>query len=235
MRTSIQFTEADRDERGFIRLSEPRSLASLLPQTGAPPTPSQQRPASKAERISMAVVACILIGMVVWRFASSGDAAPAAPPRAPATIPATALPSPVSRLPSPVPVAMLPAYSAPGVPLGQIEATRPITVVAHFGQDWIAYRDGSGLVWLRASDWPLLTIAGPDLAPPPTATPAPYVPPTATPPPPCAAAGLPGKMIEVCDYDSLDALQARARDQWLATYGGNAGVVTTPTPYGGTK
>jgi hypothetical protein len=59
----------------------------------------------------------------------------------------------------------LPAFAAPDVELGQIEATRAITPVAHLGSAWIqADVQGSGRVWLKASDWPALAIVGQDLA-----------------------------------------------------------------------
>lgn len=225
---SIQFTEADRDDRGFVKAPAqgPRSLADLLPPIGTPATPAQQRPASKAEQALLLMVALIVIGIAIYRFGFSGDA-----PAPPASVPvATQTGGGAVLTPSPIPAVLRQAYSAPDVPLGQIEATRAITPVAHFGMDWIAYRDGNGLVWLRASDWPQLPIIGPDLAPPPTPA---YVAPAATPPPPpppCAQAGVPGKMVEVCDYAELSVLEARAKEQWLSTYGGNIGVISTPSP-----
>jgi hypothetical protein len=59
------------------------------------------------------------------------------------------------------------AYASPdGLLLGQIEATRKITPVAHYGANWVqADVAGSGLVWLRAQDVPDLAIVGPDLSP----------------------------------------------------------------------
>jgi hypothetical protein len=56
------------------------------------------------------------------------------------------------------------------------------------------------------------------------------VPPTPEPEPPCLSAGVPGKMVEVCGWLNPDELNAAARTKWLATYGGNPGIVTTPTP-----
>jgi len=71
--------------------------------------------------------------------------------------------APMATIPT---VAMVSAYAAPdGLLLGQIESTRQITPVAHYGTIWIAYQDGAGLVWLRSSDRPDLALAGPDLAP----------------------------------------------------------------------
>jgi hypothetical protein len=135
---------------------------------------------------------------------------------------------------------MLPAYSAPDVPLGPIEATRAMTPTAHYGQDWIqAVVTGSGRIWLRAADWPTLAIVGPDLAPraapaAPAAAPAVFVPAATTPPSPpatqCAEQGIPGKMVSVCGTDDLSALEAQAKETWIATYGGNVGIVGTPSP-----
>jgi hypothetical protein len=208
---TVRFTEADRDGRGFIRLTPPEAAPEEATEAAAPP-PRPARPA-----------------------------APARPPLSPrlryqmATATATAASilaaPPTAQQPSPTmpPAAMLPAYAAPnGAALGQIEATRDITPTAHYSSDWIqADVQGSGLVWLRAVDFPRLAIVGPDLAPRPTATARPYVPPTPEPEPPCLAAGTPGKMVEVCGWGDL---AAEAQAKWIATYGGNPGIVTTPTP-----
>jgi hypothetical protein len=68
--------------------------------------------------------------------------------------------------PTPLPAVMIPAYASPvGALLGEITADRQIVPVAHYGTGWIAYQDGAGLVWLRASDRPDLALIGPDLAP----------------------------------------------------------------------
>jgi hypothetical protein len=92
------------------------------------------------------------------------------------------------------------AYAAPdGVLLGQIEETRQITPVAHYGSDWIqADVAGSGLVWLRASDVPHLALTGPDLAPQPQTgrgltlnPPNKWTPPESTPAPPADPATAP--------------------------------------------
>jgi hypothetical protein len=243
MNTSIQFGPADRDDRGFVKAptppQEPRSLADLLP-TSQSIQADAQRPAppramSKTEQALLAIVLLLAIGFFAWRIRSSGDVAPPSEADRPA---ATQTSGGSATQPSPIP-AMLPAYSAPDVPLGPIEATRAMTPTAHYGQDWIqAMVQGSGRIWLRASDWPSLAIVGPDLAPPPAraaapapaAAPAVFVPEATTPPPPpppCAQAGVPGKMVEVCGDGDLDAL---AKEKWIATYGGNVGVVSTPSP-----
>jgi hypothetical protein len=228
---AIRFTAADRDDQGFIKTTpaEPRSLADLLPTPQSIQADARQKPTTKGEQAMMMVALIGVVVVLVLRFGMSGDAAPQPPASAPAppqrSGDATATPSPIPATPA----VMLPAYAAPnGAALGQIEATRAITPTAHYSSDWIqADVQGSGLVWLRAADWPRLTITGPDLAPRPTATARPYVPPTPEPEPPCLAAGVPGKMVEVCGWGDL---AAEAQAKWLATYGGNPGIVTTPTP-----
>jgi hypothetical protein len=233
---TVRFTEADRDGRGFIRLTPPEAAPEEATEAAAPP-PRPARPAAPARpplsprlryQLTMAgaVVAGLLLVLLTMRMSL---------PRQMATATATAASilaaPPTAQQPSPTmpPAAMLPAYAAPnGAALGQIEATRDITPTAHYSSDWIqADVQGSGLVWLRAVDFPRLAIVGPDLAPRPTATARPYVPPTPEPEPPCLAAGTPGKMVEVCGWGDL---AAEAQATWLATYGGNPGIVTTPTP-----
>lgn len=243
---SIQFTEADRDERGFVKVPtptptpEPRSLADLLPTPSAIQADAQRaqkRPPTKAEWASMIGMALLVVALLGYLWAI-----PAAPPRTPATIPATAQASGESvAAPSPLPAAtpaavagrLLIAFAAPdGVPLGAIEASRAITPTAHYGADWIqADVAGSGLVWLRAADVPALAITGPDLAPRPTAR-AVVIPATATPEPqpPCLSAGTDSQIVTVCDWLDPDALALAAKAKWIEKYGGNAGVVTTPTP-----
>jgi hypothetical protein len=229
---SIQFTDADRDERGFVKVStaEPRSLADLLPRVEMALDPVITRqPPTKAEWLGMAALGMLLLALSVYLWS---DARPAAlPVRPAATAPIeerTVLPSPLPATPTALAGRLLVAFAAPdGVPLGAIESTRAITPTAHYGSDWIqADVAGSGLIWLRAGDIPALAITGPDLAPPPP-TARPYVSPTMEPQPPCAEAGIPGKMIQVCGWGDL---AAEAQAKWLETYGGNAGVVSTPSP-----
>lgn len=223
--TSIQFTDADRDDRGFVKAPAPdsRSLADLLPS--AAPTPTR-RPITRQELISAAIFVPLLISALL--YLSRGDTAAPAAPAAASAVP-TAAP-----LPSAPPVEMLPAFAEPGgARLGSIEATRAIAPAAHFGSDWIqADVAGSGLVWLRAADFPSLAIVGPDLAPRPTAPPLPQAPAATAPPPPplCAEVGIPGKIVRVCGYDDLANLEAQAKQQWLEQFGGNLGVISTPSP-----
>jgi hypothetical protein len=229
---TIRFGEADRDAQGFINVpaAEPRSLADLLPV--AHPAPDQtihRRPLTKAEWATMMATLLLLVGLLAYLY-GSGDVRPAAAPQLPAATRTSgdSVPKP-SPLPA-APPAMRHAYSAPDVPLGMIESTRAITPTAHYGERWIqADVAGSGRVWLRSADWPGLPIVGPDLTPR-TATAAPAViapPPTPEPQPPCLTAGTGNQTVTVCDWGDLEA---EAKAKWIATYGGNAGVVTTPTP-----
>jgi hypothetical protein len=251
---TIRFTDEDRDERGFVavpvppRNPEPRSLADLLPSVAAPPDQAIKRnPPAKAEVASMIGLGIFLIALLGYLW-SSGDSPRIAPLPRPAATQASrdsaAKPSPLPATAPAVAGRLLIAFASPdGEVLGAIESTRAITPTAHYGDTWIqADVAGSGLVWLRASDSPDLAIVGPDLSPrrPAAAVPAaappsaPFVPavPTAPPPPPtqCAEAGIPGKMVSSCGYEELSVLEAQAKDKWLATYGGNIGTVSTPSP-----
>ena len=186
---TIRFTEQDRDDRGFVKApAEPRSLADLMPTPQSIQEDAQRKPASKVEQALLAIVTSATIAIFVWRVGFGASVAPAR-----MVDPSAAMQSNGNAItqPSPIAVAMLPAYAAPDVPLGQIESTRAITPVAHFGEDWIqAIVSGSGRIWLRASDWPDLAIVGLDLAPRaapapiPAAAPAAFVP-EATAPPRC--------------------------------------------------
>lgn len=164
--TSIQFTESDRDDRGFVK-APARSLADLLPAQPTPDAQPTKKPITRQELISAGLVALLLLMALL--YISSGQPEKRAPvlPQATAMIaaaPAPAHPTPVATV---APIAMLDAFAAPdGVRLGAIEATRVITPVAHFGADWIqADVTGSGRIWLRKRDWPALAITGADLEP----------------------------------------------------------------------
>lgn len=245
---TLRFTDDDRGPDGKI-LTLDQLLSSSRAAIARPPAASDElpdpfadhvevpdratpakRPMTKAEIVSLLIVALIAVGVLYWLWRSASEIPAPAPPRPAGAVQSSEelAPTPVSHSPSPIPAGrLLIAFAAPdGQPLGAIESTRAITPTAHYGSAWIqADVQGSGLVWLRAADSPDLAIVGPDLAPRPTARP-----PLATAtsdPPPCAQAGVPGQMVEVCGWGDL---AAEARDKWLATYGGNAGVVTTPTP-----
>jgi hypothetical protein len=115
------------------------------------------------------VIILLMVGMISYQLSLESarpiqitPAATMLPSSAPAIVPTVRATS----APTAAPVAMLPAYDSPnGALLGQIEVTRSMTPVAHYGADWIqADVEGSGRVWLRASDWPALVLMGPDLA-----------------------------------------------------------------------
>ena len=226
MTPSIQFTEADRDERGFIKT---RPLSDLLPNAAPDTAPAHDR------RAAWSTAAAFMLGLLIliaYTLASNA-LTPAPPVMRPTHIPATTSPAPTSAPIAHVPVSFTArsfvAYASPsGDVLGAIESTRAMTATAHYGSEWIQVdAAGSGLVWLRASDAPDMAISGPDLRPLPTAGAAPVVAEQA-PPPPCASAGIPGKMVQVCGYGDLDS---QARDTWIATYGGHVGSGdVTPTP-----
>ncbi len=175
---SIQFTEADRDDQGFVKApapNQPRSLADLLPKPEEIKADAARRqPWTRHELAGLAVVA--LMATFVLLYAWSTPRAPTAAPTARATTVATAAAVVPTVAPTAAPVRLLAAFAAPdGVTLGTIEATRPMTPTAHYGDEWIqAQVAGSGLVWLRAADLPGVGLIGPDLAPHrPAAAPAP--------------------------------------------------------------
>jgi hypothetical protein len=239
---SIQFTDADRDDQGFVAVPAPRSLADLLPAVAAPADQTITRtPITKAEWVSMIVTALLFVGLFAWLI-FSGDAPRSAPPQSPAATQTSgdsaAKPSPLPATPFAVAGRLLIAFASPdGIVLGAIESTRAITPTAHYGDSWIqADVQGSGLVWLRASDAPDLAVTGPDLAPrrPAAAPQAPALPAEPTSPPleptQCAEVGIPGKMASSCGYEDLSTLESQAKQKWIETYGGNIGTVSTPSP-----
>jgi len=229
---------------------EPRSLADLLPKPTVPTTPTiQHARLTLEEGLTIAALIVLLIGLMAYLWYR-----PVVPASAPAAAPAvTHTSGDGAVMPSPLPAAtpattgrLLLAFAAPdGQPLGAIESTRAITPTAHYGAGWIqADVAGSGRIWLRAADLCrdatscVSTIVGPDLAPRRPAAVrevpavAPIVPAATEPPapPPCAEAGIPGKMVSVCGYDDLSVLEAQAKAKWIQTYGGNIGIVSTPSP-----
>ncbi len=231
---SIQFTEADRDEHGFVKApAADRSLVDLLPPTTDDRRPTTKVMLTRQDVISMAIVVPLLI--VALLYISNSPSAPAIP--APVATAVGTVPT-AAPLPTAPPVAMLPAFAAPsGAQLGQIEDTRQITPTAHFGADWIqADVAGSGLIWLRAADFPALAVVGPDLAP--KAAVAPAAPPPAVdtpePEPPCVKAGMGNQQVTVCGWEGDAALQAAAAAKWAAQYGGHVGagdIHPSPQPW----
>jgi len=239
---SIQFTEADRDEHGRIKVArdEPRSLADLLPKPSeirADAARIVRQPPTRAEWAALIAVALIAAWIAIYAWSMPG--APTAREQPRATIMPTLLPSPLPVTPPAVAGRLLIAFAAPdGLPLGAIESTRAMTPTAHYGSDWIqADVAGSGRIWLRASDMGDLPIVGPDLAPRLSspapareAVIAPAAPPTAEKQPPCLTAGTGTQTVTVCDWLEPDQLRIAAAQKWVATYGGNIGTVSTPSP-----
>jgi hypothetical protein len=177
--STLRFTTNDRDAEGNLII--PARTNDETPETAsAPPAPALRatrpaaptRPTLSAQaryRLAMAgagVAALVLVLLTMRSSASSGEQHPAALAAAAIMPHATEAPAPTLP-PTALPVAMLPAFAAPnGTQLGEIEATRTIAPIAHFGSEWIqADVEGSGRIWLRARDFPQLAIVGPDLAP----------------------------------------------------------------------
>jgi len=229
--SSLQFTAADRDEDGKIKVgAAPRSLADLLPTPAsvqAAARPSAQPP--RAQLAAFAIAGLLAIGIAVFQLGRA-PLTPAARPPERATVIATAR---ITVNPQPKMAArLLTAFAAPGgIELGTIEATRPMTATASYGSDWTQFDvAGSGLVWLHSREVPGMAAEGlPDLRPKRTI--APQEAPVAAPEPTvCARVGTAGAMIERCGTDSLDNLEAAARQEWIARSGATLVTVTTPTP-----
>jgi hypothetical protein len=242
MATTLRFTDDDRGPDGKIltldqllassrqAIAGPRHAADDVPDPQALPPPHGQARSwlAGSARLTPALIAAVLVvlllgGVALWfGRARAPVMTPTTDRRPPTAAPAATI--------VPHPIAQFLAFAAPDVPLGMIESTRAITPTAHYGAGWIqADVQGSGRIWLRASDWPELAIVGLDLTPrKATAAPA-VVAPLATPEPqpPCLTAGTGAQVVTVCDWGDLEA---EAKAKWIATYGGNAGVVTTPTP-----
>jgi hypothetical protein len=220
MQTAWKITEADRDERGFVKVNdEPRSLADLLPKPEEIRQDAKRQPWTRKELGALAVVALCAAFVVIYAWATPGTAT--APPLRQTTAPTLQPTSAPTAAPA-TPVRLLAAFAAPdGITLGTIEATRPMTPTAHYGDGWIqAQVQGSGLIWLRAADLPGVALTGPDLAPR-WPVPAPAVQPATAAPAPtrCAEVGIPGKMAQACGMGDLVSLQQQAQAQWTAQYG----------------
>lgn len=205
MDTTMRFTEADRDEAGFIRV---RPLAELLPE---PPAPAEPPPAAPAEspapaprrrwpaldltsmQLTIAIggpIGLLLAAALIYLIGAAGSAAPrVAPPAAP-TVPASPVPSP----PVPTTAPPIAAFWAPGGERApDIAAGTVFTPTARYGDTWVAVDlPGGGNVWIGRGDaggrGPLPD-AIPDLAAPSPAPPPPQSPrvPAAAPAAPAAA------------------------------------------------
>ena len=221
---TLRFTDSDRDEAGFVR-----PIATLLPTPFDEAPAGQKTKEPRAQFVAFAIAGLLAIAIAVFQLGRA-PLTPATRPPGRATAIATAQ---ITVNPQPTVAArLLLAFAAPGgIALGTIESTRPMTATASYGSDWTQFDVvGSGLVWLRSREVPDLAIAGlPDLRPHPTIAPqeAPAVAPEPT---VCARVGTAGAMIERCGTDSLDNLEAAARETWIARSGATLVTVTTPTP-----
>lgn len=156
------------DPRASQRVAAAKRAHPQLDDDDAP-LPMRHRPV--AQQFVLGIVGVItVVGVLALALSQGGT------PSALKTTPAaqafdTASKTSPTTSPAPTPEATaaprtIAAYAAPdGLLLGQIAAERAITPAAHYGSGWIAYQDGAGLVWVRASDRPDLALAGPDLAP----------------------------------------------------------------------
>lgn len=220
---SIQFTEADRDERGFVR-TEPRSLADLLPPVEAiKQDVIVRQPLTRGEIAALVCVALCAVFVIVYAWAT-----PTAPPVARPTVQPTAR---ATLAPTAAPTALVAYFDYRNTSTAaSIDPAHIERVVGQAGA-WRLVTVGGARVWVEETQVPggvPVDSPLPDLAP---RTPIPQVAPQAPVAPPqverCAEAGVPGKMVRVCGDGDLEA---QARDTWLATYGGNIGQVGAPTP-----
>jgi hypothetical protein len=227
METTWRVQPKDRDEAGKI-IVEPRPLADLLPKAEAPIQPAQP-PAlklTKAEIAGMAMVGLLAAFVIVYAWGTPAEPASAPPAIPTAAAIATAIPT-AAPVATPVPtIRPIAAYWAPGGEHAPDMANRG-EPIARYGETWVQVQDGR---WIAAGDADLDNTALmdlPDRAPP---TPAPRVIVVAPPPPPpdpCLTAGTAAQTVTVCGQGDLQTL---ARDKWIATYGGNAGELGSPSP-----
>lgn len=214
MHSTMRFTDADRDERGFIRV---RPLAELLPDSppSDPSTPSPpEPPATPAaapdaprrrwprlpgtrQQQQWALGGAIGLALAVGLIVAIGVATPVAPPRpvpSPTAAPATPPPSPVPPTPPPA----IASYWAPGGDRApDIAAGTVFTPTARYGDTWVSVElPGGGNVWIGRGDAGQrgpLPDALPDLA-----APSPAPPPPQSPPIPAAAPPAPVSIPSGC-------------------------------------
>jgi hypothetical protein len=243
MATTLRFTDADRGPDGKIltldqllassrqAIAGPRVAADDVPDPQALPPPQGQARSwlAGSARLTPALIAAVLVvlllgGVALWfGRARAPVMTPTTDRRPPTAAPAATI--------VPHPIAQFLAFAAPDVqrwePLRQRARSRRRRIMGSAGsRPTSPAAVGSGCV---SADWPGLPIVGPDLTPR-KATAAPAVvapPPTPEPQPPCLTAGTGNQTVTVCDWGDLEA---EAKAKWIATYGGNTGVVTTPTP-----
>lgn len=262
--STYRFTEADRDARGFIRVTppapapdpEPRSLADLLPPiapAAAPVAPPPPAIPVRAQLAAGVVAALAVIFVAFYAFGRSEEVAPAATP---AAVRASAAPSAASAAMPPTAAASVEqptprpsqstlartvgAFAAPeGQYLGIIEAGRSYRAVGRLGDAWTQIdAQGSGKVWIKASelapDAALPDLATPTPRPLPTSPPAPaYQAPPPPPPPPthCVTVGAAGSQpATACGYEDPAALEAQAKAQYIAQNKLVIAIVGTPSP-----
>jgi hypothetical protein len=223
---SLQFTEADRDDRGFVKApAEPRSLADLLPKPSEIKADATRMPWTRTELATLVAVALCAAFVLVYAWATPN--APTAPPQqlvtaaaiAPAVVPTVA--------PTAAPAALVayfdyrdPASVAP------ITANQITRVVGTAGDGWRLVDIGSARVWIAADLLPTGIPAAdplPDLAPrrpAPSAAVQPIaVPVVAQAPTRCADVGIPGKMAQACGTGDLATLEKQAQAEWTRLYG----------------
>lgn len=194
---SIQFTEADRDDRGFVKApAEPRSLADLLPKPSDIKQDAQRQPWTRKELAGLGAVALMALFILIYAWAT--PTAPTAPPVPRATAVATAQPT-TAPTAAPVGAAALVGFfdytdPATATALTTAQITR---VIGTAGDDWRLVDVGNARVWIAADHVPIGIPAAnplPDLAPrrptPAPSAPAPVAQPVAAPvavPAPCTA------------------------------------------------
>lgn len=238
---SLIFGDADRGPDGRLAI-EPagRSLADLLPDASpaAPSAPARPLPSRRVQAASAVLAVVVLAGAWLALRPTASAPAPRAVPTAAQAAAPTAAPAaaPASRAPS--------ATATSGCQIAQTTATfyapagSPAPIAAERGQachlvawhalypDWRQITIGGGEpVWVPLATLSEASTAGlPDLAPPPTATPAPATArpvviieqaPAPTPEPTrCATVRGGGTTVQRCGIAPLDQLQADAESAW---------------------
>lgn len=234
---SLIFGQDARDASGRIDVG--RSLADMLPPDPPPDPAGAQISAvpvvrsAQIRRAQIAALTCIglavLIGLVALTRPGAAPAA-AQPTVLPTAQPAAAALAATATPRSCVITQTTPAFYAPAgapAPLAIERGTACQVVAWHAGlPDWRQITIGGGApVWVPLAVVSMASTAGlVDLAPPPTATPAP-IPPTPRiiveqappmPPPPtqCATVRGGGATVQRCGVAPLEQLQADAEAAW---------------------
>lgn len=165
---SIQFSEADRDDQGFVKAREPRSLADLLPPVATPADPTIRRqPLTRGEFATMILFAVLFFGLLAYLWSGQKLTSATTPRVTPvATFQPTAAPT---VLPTAAPAALVgyfdyrdPASVAP------ITANQITRVIGTAGDSWRLVEVGNARVWIAAELLPTGIPAAdplPDLTP----------------------------------------------------------------------